>query len=449
MRSHGLPLACRLALILAAIPIAARAQCNPDTSPPVIKCPPDLKVQATGDSTPVGFTVSATDACGAKDLDVAPPSGSGFPVGTTRVIATAVDNAGNRATCTFNVTVEKPTNVAVSSSESSQSFPAGASITTEAFFGGLTAYFDGGAVDRILVFDDLNLKGIVQTPNFGAVDAATTDTGVVFIGQNISTNRLQIGQLDIDDVGDLTLVTKLALYDMQQGNLSQGATLRGDGQGNYCGFTPADGTAFLHSNTQPDDALSYFKISGQAVARDAAMVPGACLLLTTGVNGISRLPLDGSRVTFTPFQFTGTGLAVGTDLFVPDGSSPIIHRLNIGFEKTFLSEKGQIGILTPVFAPFMTPTGFLGAFFQPRDLTVIDTTFSLQKSFRLSGTASIFDIKLQPSSPPVVLVNEFDKAKAQGIVQRVQLDFSGNAVLNGSYFLERVLSSSVRNVSGR
>jgi hypothetical protein len=77
-----------------------------DTTPPTIKCPsnvtakPDIgKCTATVTYAPV-----VTDNCGATNA-CTPPSGSAFVVGTTTVVCTAYDAAGNSNTCSFTVTV--------------------------------------------------------------------------------------------------------------------------------------------------------------------------------------------------------------------------------------------------------------------------------------------------------------------------------------------------------
>ncbi len=78
--------------------------------PPTIHCPADLVVPR---SSPCGarptFEVTAFGGCSgrAEPLPVTcvPPSGSFFPVGETLVRCTATDAAGNRAECSFKVTV--------------------------------------------------------------------------------------------------------------------------------------------------------------------------------------------------------------------------------------------------------------------------------------------------------------------------------------------------------
>lgn len=79
-----------------------------DSNPPVINCPSNIVAVAT--SSPGGavvhYAVTATDDIDpSPTINCTPPSGSSFPVGTTLVLCTATDDAGNISRCTFNVTV--------------------------------------------------------------------------------------------------------------------------------------------------------------------------------------------------------------------------------------------------------------------------------------------------------------------------------------------------------
>jgi Chondroitinase B/HYR domain len=80
----------------------------PDSKKPVITTPlPDLTLEATRPQGAVAtYTGSATDdKDGPVPVVFTPSSGSFFPVGTTLVMATATDFAGNVATASFKVTV--------------------------------------------------------------------------------------------------------------------------------------------------------------------------------------------------------------------------------------------------------------------------------------------------------------------------------------------------------
>jgi hypothetical protein len=80
-----------------------------DTTAPTVTCPDSITVQALG---PDGAAVAYPDATASDTVTLAPTltwsqvSGSLFPVGTTPVNAVARDDAGNAATCSFNVVVQ-------------------------------------------------------------------------------------------------------------------------------------------------------------------------------------------------------------------------------------------------------------------------------------------------------------------------------------------------------
>ncbi|MEM7261701.1 MAG: HYR domain-containing protein [Planctomycetota bacterium] len=79
-----------------------------DFTPPEILCPDNMTVRAqTPNGAEVTYEVTASDECGEVTVTCDPPSGSLFPLGTTDVICTAVDEDGNDSECSFTVTVER------------------------------------------------------------------------------------------------------------------------------------------------------------------------------------------------------------------------------------------------------------------------------------------------------------------------------------------------------
>jgi ELWxxDGT repeat protein len=83
-----------------------------DTTPPSLTCPADVEVEARDDASarPVEYPAATVgDAgMGAPRVVYSRASGSDFPVGTTPVDVTATDGMGNRASCSFRVTVKPP-----------------------------------------------------------------------------------------------------------------------------------------------------------------------------------------------------------------------------------------------------------------------------------------------------------------------------------------------------
>ncbi|MBL9149460.1 MAG: HYR domain-containing protein [Phycisphaerae bacterium] len=72
----------------------------------VVLCPPTTDPCS---GAVVTYSVGASDNCGTPLVVCTPPSGSVFPVGTTTVNCTAIDDCGNQSSCSFDITVT-PTN---------------------------------------------------------------------------------------------------------------------------------------------------------------------------------------------------------------------------------------------------------------------------------------------------------------------------------------------------
>jgi hypothetical protein len=116
-----------------------------DTTPPAVACPADVLAEATG---PAGAAVSFPSAV-ATDAVTAPPavaygavSGSQFPQGETIVTATATDEAGNTASCSFRVTVRDTTAPAIAC-------PASLSVRTPKKEGAYVSYAAPTATDAV------------------------------------------------------------------------------------------------------------------------------------------------------------------------------------------------------------------------------------------------------------------------------------------------------------
>ncbi|ATB34821.1 HYR domain-containing protein [Cystobacter fuscus] len=84
--------------------------------PPTLTCPEDLVVEALQPAgAPVFFPALEThdDVTASPSVTFSRTSGGFFPLGTSEVTATASDDAGNRASCSFHVTVRDHTPPAV------------------------------------------------------------------------------------------------------------------------------------------------------------------------------------------------------------------------------------------------------------------------------------------------------------------------------------------------
>lgn len=77
-----------------------------DDEAPVFNCPPDMLI--CGDSSVVNFSAPAVnDNCTGLIVNQTggPTSGTQFPVGSTTITYSAIDNAGNTSTCSFDIVV--------------------------------------------------------------------------------------------------------------------------------------------------------------------------------------------------------------------------------------------------------------------------------------------------------------------------------------------------------
>jgi hypothetical protein len=76
-----------------------------DMVAPTIACPAEQVLACTNGGAKASYTPTASDRCGGVITTCSPASGASFPMGTTATVCTAFDEAGNRASCSFNVSV--------------------------------------------------------------------------------------------------------------------------------------------------------------------------------------------------------------------------------------------------------------------------------------------------------------------------------------------------------
>lgn len=78
-----------------------------DTTPPSLTCPDDVVVEVEGETGVATWPapIVSDEVTAHPSVVSSVESGSEFPLGTTTVTVTATDDAGNTATCTFDVTV--------------------------------------------------------------------------------------------------------------------------------------------------------------------------------------------------------------------------------------------------------------------------------------------------------------------------------------------------------
>ncbi|MCU0256245.1 MAG: HYR domain-containing protein [Vicinamibacterales bacterium] len=127
----------------------------------------------------VSYEFTGADATSGVSLSCAPPSGSTFPVGTTPVVCTATDGAGNEASVNFTVRVADSTPPVIT-------FPGG---TTTLTLDAGTTFVDPGAVASDLV------DGAVTVTVAGSVD--TTVPGTYTLTYTATDAALNTATLEI------------------------------------------------------------------------------------------------------------------------------------------------------------------------------------------------------------------------------------------------------------
>jgi hypothetical protein len=90
-----------------------------DMVAPTIACPAEQVLACTNGAAKASFTPTASDRCGGVITACSPASGASFPLGKTATVCTAFDEAGNRASCSFNVDVRDEAPPEVTCPESS------------------------------------------------------------------------------------------------------------------------------------------------------------------------------------------------------------------------------------------------------------------------------------------------------------------------------------------
>jgi len=88
-------------------------------APPTITCPGNITTNAAPNQSSqiVTFAPTVTDSCGLSTTSgCTPPSGSSFPTGATTVTCSAINAAGNTASCSFTVTVTESADLLISKS---------------------------------------------------------------------------------------------------------------------------------------------------------------------------------------------------------------------------------------------------------------------------------------------------------------------------------------------
>ena len=141
-----------------------------DTTAPAITVPGTLTAEATGPAgAPVTYTVTATDTVsGSVAAACTPSSGATFPLGTTSVVCTAIDAAGNEGSASFAVTVVDTTAPVIT-------WIGGPSAGGSYVFGSVPAAGSCTAVDTVSGFVPCTVGGYGAAVGPHTLTASATD----------------------------------------------------------------------------------------------------------------------------------------------------------------------------------------------------------------------------------------------------------------------------------
>ncbi len=292
-----------------------------DTTPPVLTGVP-ANVSAPTTSTS-GATVNYVAATATDNVTVSPvityskASGTVFPVGTTTVMVTATDGAGNISTGTFTVTVPKITPVLTWANPSVLTYGTALSGTQL----NATALFGGSAVAGTFTY----------SPAFGTVlNAGTQSLGVTFTPTN-TTNYMTVSGSATVVVGKaapvLTWANPSALTygtALSGTQLNATALFGGSAVAGTFTYSPASGTV-LNAGTQslgvtftPTNTTNYMAVSGSATVVVGKATPAltwtnpAALTYGTALSGTQLNATANVAGTFTYNPASGTVLNAGT-----------------------------------------------------------------------------------------------------------------------------------------
>ncbi len=175
-----------------------------DTTAPSLTLPANIVLDATSAAGATAtFTTSAADLVDrAVPVAVSATSGSTFPIGATRVTASAHDAAGNSATGSFTVTVN-PTAPAITTEPLAQTATVNDTVTLSAAVSGIPApalqWQKDGADIPGATSASLTLASITTADAGAYTLVATNDAGTVASDATVLTVNKAVANVALDD----------------------------------------------------------------------------------------------------------------------------------------------------------------------------------------------------------------------------------------------------------
>ncbi len=322
--------------------ITVRAYTPPtfaDTTPPVINVPSPITAEATGAAgAVVSFTVSASDTgSGLASSTVSPATGAVFPLGTTDVVATARDVAGNVASKTFTVTVRDTTPPAIG-------VPANLTLAAANAFGA-TANFTTTATDAV--------AGAVATrnsPASGSIFPIGTTSVLVSANDNAgnaasATFTVTVLPLSLASPSGLIATSADSAVRLTWDAVAAAtgySVKRGDADGGPYATIASNVTTTSFDDSAVSNGSTYYYV---VVAQSGAGVSG-------NSNQASATPAAGPVVAWTSTDVGTVNIAgrssIAGEVFTVAGSGADIWDSNIGFHYVYRALPGDGSITARV-----------------------------------------------------------------------------------------------------
>ncbi len=334
-----------------------------DNVPPVVVCPPSETINPPAtecDATYMPLMPMVTDACGMIDTITRVPDGVIFGSGPTTITYTAVDEAGNSATCSFVVTVSDGNAPTLSGCP--------ANITVSAASGACSAVANWTAP----IFNDCS--AITVDNNFFPGDmlpvAACMPTTVTYIATDLFGNSS-------------TCTFNVLVVDVTPPSIT----------------CPADIVVFPVNSC---DTILFF---------DAAVATDACdqtLDLGPDVPSGSAIPPGTTTVTFVALDDCSNLAECTFNITVVDGAAPVIS--NCPPNITVASNTNSCGANVPWTEPtatdicdalvLLTPTDQPGSFFGVGDPIIVTYTATDDSG---NFTTCTFSVTVEDQTPPTLI----------------------------------------------
>jgi len=313
---------------------------------------------------------------------------------------------------------------ALSFNESKLQFPSSQTvIAIKACWGAYIVYVDIGPVDQMLVYRNYSEFVVAYpSPGFFGLAGAATDTGVIFVGRNIFTNKIQLAVLDLGPQRKAPV-----FYDLDIGN-AQSVFVKGNGLGDYAGGSTDTGKLFVHWHTMPVGTHTYYTLASNTQPMDVAYGWNSFYFTLSGVNSLARVS-SAQILTIITLIYSPLSIAYGPAA----GSAGIFEisdRITPGiWEYSPITGTGARRVLRAVtYGLEYTPDGLLMGFQLPRTISIYDIVSGLETSYVSQKLATIMDFKPVPGRYPFgALFDGFDSTTPQRSV--VLLNILGLALV--------------------